>query len=381
MKIASNVWTITMAAALLAAAAAGSMAQEAPVMAAADMTNAVVPSRAQAREKRLEQMTAALGLSSNQQSRIRAILEEQEAELGRQQENVKAQQAALSAAVKSGDAASQEKIRREMSEVSSRQIEVYRKYSQSILEVMTPEQRQESQVFGVYQSLITGRLRGCDISEDQKAKIRELCKQAVSALSPTNAQARVDYAKLNAEVETQILTQEQRDQVLVQPVYSRVRRELRGCSLTPEQQTRVQAICLEAAKAAKAAPAAAGAQRSSTAVAAGRDALEKVRTTVLTDAQRLDLEVNRLYESLINAFHGCSLDPEQNAKVRAMCREAAEGFVGSPDVNARNTARRDVMEKVKASVLTDEQRAKLPPPKAAVQVLPVGGVTNEAAHP
>ena len=81
------------------------------------------------------------------------------------------------------------------------------------------------------------------------------------------------------------------------------------------------------------------------------------------------------------AFHGCSLDPEQNAKVRAMCREAAEGFVGSPDVNARNTARRDVMEKVKASVLTDEQRAKLPPPKAAVQVLPVGGVTNEAAHP
>lgn len=382
MKIASNVWLLSMAAALLATAA-GLSAQELPVppvVTVAGTTNPVMPSRIQAREQRLEQLTATLGLSSNQQSQIRAILDAQDGELAQQQGSAKARKAELSDAVKAGDQASQERLRREANEASGRQVEIYRKYSQAIMDVMTPEQRQASQVDGVYQSLINGRLRSCDLSEEQKARVRKLCEQAVGALASTGAVTRVDFAKLNAEVEASVLTPDQRDQALAQPVWSRVLRELRGCGLTPDQEARVRALCLEAAKAAKAA-AGEGARRPGNPIAVARDVSEKVRKTILTDAQRLDLDAGRLYEPVAVALRGCALSSGQEARVRQLCREAAAGAAETADYNTRSGAQRDLLDKIKGEVLTEAQRAEMAQPRETVQVLPVDVVTNEVPRP
>lgn len=374
----AGVWMVAVALARGAAAADGHMHDHV----AADATNGVDQAQAALRAQRIELMTTELKLSHEQQARIRTILDEQDQAMSRHRADMSARRDALTALVKAGDTAGQQKLRRELTEASNRQIEVYRTYSQAIFDVLTPEQQQAWRVLTAYQSIVNGRFRGCDLSDDQKAKVRALCARALADDASTNAvgaQARVDYTTLGADIERTILRPEQRDQALMNPVYSHVLRDLHGCSLTPEQDARVRSLCLEVAKAAQAKTLPEKGARRSSPITLAREVADTVKKTVLTPEQTVEMESNRVYESLIYAFRACEMTPDQDAHVRDLCRAAAAQFGASVDYTTRNDARRDIIEKVRATVLTDEQRAKMPAPRPPVQVLPVGGVTNGAA--
>jgi Spy/CpxP family protein refolding chaperone len=290
VKRVSNTRVVTMAMVMIAMAAVA-LAQHSPATAdaAAASTNAVAKTRLQMRNEQIEQMVVTLGLDSNQVARIRVIYDEQDAALAKSKESIDAQRKALAAAVQSGNVVEQDKIKSEMHVASSRMFELDRKYTRAIMDVMTPEQQLATRVNNIYLFMINDRLREYALSDEQKAKIRDMCMEVVKALPPTTRDASEDVKKLIAEVETHVLTAEQRQQVLTQSTYYLVMRELRGSILTPEQEQKVRALCEEAAKAAMATPRTPPA----TPAALCRDVMKSVRKTVLRDDQNLELDSAR----------------------------------------------------------------------------------------
>jgi len=96
-----------------------------------------------------------------------------------------------------------------------------------------------------------------------------------------------------------------------------------------------------------------------------REAMEKVRTTVLDDEQRKKWDGvresagERARERGGEMFDRVGLSPEQKESVKAIVQAAREQAQNAPDREAKAKIFREAMEKVKATVLTDEQRKKL----------------------
>ena len=96
-----------------------------------------------------------------------------------------------------------------------------------------------------------------------------------------------------------------------------------------------------------------------------REAMEKIKTTVLNDEQRKKWDEvrqsagERAREATGESLDRAGLTPEQKEASKAILQPAREAAQKAADREAKAKILREAMEKVKATVLTDEQRAKL----------------------
>jgi hypothetical protein len=135
--------------------------------------------------------------------------------------------------------------------------------------------------------------------------------------------------------------------------------------LTPEQKEAVKAIMQPAREAAEKA-----ADREAKAKVL-REAIEKVRTTILTDDQRKKLEAvredrgpggegiaERVKEHLARLTERLGLTPVQQEAAREILKAAHGEMQNAADVQAKAKIMRDAMEKIRTTILTDDQRKK-----------------------
>jgi Spy/CpxP family protein refolding chaperone len=129
--------------------------------------------------------------------------------------------------------------------------------------------------------------------------------------------------------------------------------------LTPDQRDQVKAIMTTAREQAASAP------DHAAKVKIFKDAFEKVKTTVLTDAQRTKLA--ELRASPAGRMRGRAhfvgeklcLTPEQRDAAKAILKTAHEDAAKVVDKAAKVKIFKDAFEKIRTTVLTDAQRQKL----------------------
>jgi hypothetical protein len=137
--------------------------------------------------------------------------------------------------------------------------------------------------------------------------------------------------------------------------------------LSPEQKESVKAIVQAAREQAQNAP-----DREAKAKIF-REAMEKVKATVLTDEQRKKLDAgregrgpgaggetvaDRVKDHLARLTERLSLTPAQQEAAREILKAAHEQAQGATDPQAKAKLLREAMEKIRATVLTDDQRKK-----------------------
>ena len=129
--------------------------------------------------------------------------------------------------------------------------------------------------------------------------------------------------------------------------------------LTPDQREAARAIIKAAHEEAQKAP-----DREAKANIL-REAFEKVKTTVLNDEQRQELAQvreglgERIREIMGRVAERLGLTPEQKEAAKAIMQAAREEAQKAPEREAKAKILRGAFEKVKTTVLTDEQRQKL----------------------
>jgi Spy/CpxP family protein refolding chaperone len=96
-----------------------------------------------------------------------------------------------------------------------------------------------------------------------------------------------------------------------------------------------------------------------------REAMEKIKATILNDEQRKKWEDvrqgagERAREHMGQMLERMVLTPEQKEAVKAIMQPAREAAEKAADREAKARIIREAIEKVKATVLTDEQRKKM----------------------
>jgi Spy/CpxP family protein refolding chaperone len=129
--------------------------------------------------------------------------------------------------------------------------------------------------------------------------------------------------------------------------------------LTPDQQGQVKAIMTAAHDQAK------NATDRAERMKIYKDAFEKVKATVLTDAQRKLLEELRASPTVRAQsrmhFVGAKLGltPDQRVAAKAILKAAHEEAVKAADKAAKVKIFKDAFDKIRTTVLTDAQRQKL----------------------
>ena len=217
------------------------------------------------------------------------------------------------------------------------------------------------------------------LSAEQRGEMRAILKAAQEQAQ--NAPDREAKAKILREamekVKTTVLNDEQRKKWdgVRESVVDRARERggemLERAGLTPEQKESAKAIMQAARTQAESAT-----DREAKAKIF-REAMEKVKATVLTDEQRKKLETaregrgpdgpdaggetvaDRVKDNLARLTERLSLTPAQQEAAREILKAAHEQAQGATDPEAKAKALREAMEKIRATVLTDEQRKKM----------------------
>jgi hypothetical protein len=208
--------------------------------------------------------------------------------------------------------------------------------------------------------------------EANAAKLKELYEQSrkvreqMMALSKARYRRRDAYKAKIAEV----LTDDQKVKWVQMRLKESILRSYYGLKFTDEQSKKIDALLAESAK--KIAPLAVEKQDEAIAKAAAE--LKKAVDALLPADQRKLARANWLAEQTLRMFRRVELSEEQTAKVKAL---AVESLDEADRANARiealtkelhglRTKTRptnyiELTRKVRESVLTDEQRAKLSP--------------------
>ena len=210
------------------------------------------------------------------------------------------------------------------------------------------------------------------LSAEQREQMRTILKAAHEQAE--NAADREAKGKILREamekIKTTILNDEQRKKwdELRQGAGERARERggemFERAGLTPEQKEAVKAIMQPAREAAEKA-----ADREAKAKIM-REAIEKVRTTVLTDDQRKKLDAvreggaggesvaERVKEHLARLTERLGLTPVQQEAAMEILKAAHGEMQNAADVQAKAKIMRDAMEKIRTTILTDDQRKK-----------------------
>ena len=210
------------------------------------------------------------------------------------------------------------------------------------------------------------------LSAEQREQMRTILKAAhEQAENATDREAKGKILREAMEkIKTTVLNDEQRKKwdELRQGAGERAKERggemFERAGLTPEQKEAVKAIMQPAREAAEKA-----ADREAKAKIM-REAIEKVRTTVLTDDQRKKLDAvreggaggesvaERVKEHLARLTERLGLTPAQQEAAMEILKAAHGEMQNAADVQAKAKIMRDAMEKIRTTILTDDQRKK-----------------------
>jgi Spy/CpxP family protein refolding chaperone len=211
------------------------------------------------------------------------------------------------------------------------------------------------------------------LSAEQREQMRTILKAAhEQAENATDREAKGKILREAMEkIKTTILNDEQRKkwdelrQGAGERAMERGGEMFERAGLTPEQKEAVKAIMQPAREAAEKAT-----DREAKAKIL-REAIEKVRTTVLTDDQRKKLDAaredrgpggegiaERVKEHLARLTERLGLTPVQQEAAMEILKAAHGEMQNAADVQAKAKIMRDAMEKIRTTILTDDQRKK-----------------------
>jgi transcription initiation factor TFIIIB Brf1 subunit/transcription initiation factor TFIIB len=213
------------------------------------------------------------------------------------------------------------------------------------------------------------------LSAGQQEQMRTILKAAhEQAESSADREAKMKVMREAMEkIKATVLNDEQRkkfDEVRENPgdrARERVAEMADRLGLTPEQKEAAKAIMQAAHELAQ------NASEPAAKVRIFRDAMEKVRTTVLTDDQRKKFEAaregrgpgspggpdnlaERVKEHMARMTERLGLTPAQQEAAREILKAAHEQAQNASEPEARAKIMREALEKVRTTILTDEQR-------------------------
>jgi len=310
----------------------------------------------------LLKMAAELKLSADQQAKLKAIASEDAEAKGKLAVEYQAARSDQVNALRADNEAADRKAQETMRALADRRLAIASNALAKARAVVSGAQWQAWQA-GQMADACFKTFENTALTDEQKGKIRSLCAETLPALeTATDPAARTAaYRQLMEKIRSSILTQQQRDDAAAGPMQRSVMKRFPDADFTPEQKAKIKAICLAASQEASTstndrAPAAAFQKM--------RDIEKKVTDEVLTEAQRGSLEGSRLYRQISFSVGRCSPSPEQVARMKALCQDAAKGLTSTTDFTARSLKAKEVLETIKTTILTEEQRAKLPVPPA-----------------
>jgi hypothetical protein len=329
---------------------------------------AIQDSHAKYLNERLQRMTTELQLTDEQQAKIRAIHAEEIA--ATRQWTVESQplQQEYRTAMQGKDEAARRAAQEKSRAMNERRAAISAQATTQIRAVITDAKW----LAWLTSQMVDGwmkRLQAGNLTEEQKERIRTLCAESVRTQeATTNMTAKAAaYRQLSDTIQNTVLGARQREDVATDEVLQHVMRRLPDVGFTDEQKTKIKALCAEAARTARAAT---DTKSSGSSFRASRDVEQKVTEQVMTEAQRGAIEGARLYRLISYAFAPCEPTPEQVSRMKALCQDAAKGWTPTTDYKTRGTEAREVHETIKSTILTEAQRAKLPPPPPAARVNP-----------
>jgi hypothetical protein len=320
----------------------------------------VAPSDALAeyREQQLQRMVKEVQLTDDQQTRLRAIYREEDESARKWNVQYQAAMSNYMAATRGKDPDARQRAQDAMRDMSAQRNADSQASRAKVRAVVTDAKWMTWLTSQLTESWM-GKLAAAHLTEQQKAKLKTLCAESVQTQeSTTNAAVRATaYRQLTDAIQNTMLSAQQRDDVATDAVMQRVMRHLPDVDITAEQKAKIKTMCQEAARAAQPAGATSMTRPS---LHASREVEKKVMDQVFTAAQREAIEGARLSAQISYSFAACDPSPEQVARMKAMCQEAAKGWTAATDYNVRTAKRKEVAEAIRKTVLTDVQRARLP---------------------
>ena len=205
------------------------------------------------------------------------------------------------------------------------------------------------------------------LSPEQREQMRSVLQaaraEAEKATDP--AAKRQIYEQAFEKIKTTVLNPEQQKklaEVRENPgmrAHETLDRMGERLGLTADQKTQAQAILKAAHEEAEKAP-----DREAKAKIF-HDAMEKIKTTVLTPDQQKKMgeghegPADRAKEMLSRMAERLGLTPDQVEKAKAILQTAHEQAEKAPDREAKAKIIREALEQIKTTILTDEQRTKM----------------------
>jgi hypothetical protein len=325
-------------------------------------------------DERLQRMTAELQLTAEQQAKVKAIQEEEIAATAKWTADYQALHQEGMAATRGKDEAARRAVQEKQRVMNDRRATISNESTAKIRAVITDAKWQA----WLASELVKGwlkRLEAAALTDEQKEKIRSLCAESVRTQeATTNVTVKATaYRQLSDTIQNIVLGAQQREDVATDEVLQRVMRHLPGVEFTAEQKAKVKALCADAAKAARAA---AGEKGHVSPTRAAREVEKKVMEQVMTQEQRIGLEGDRLYQQISYPFAACEPTPDQVTRMKALCQEAAKGWTQTTDYTIRSAKAKELQETIKSTILTEAQRAKLPPtiPAPVLRSAPATGL-------
>jgi len=157
------------------------------------------------------QMVRELGLDEAQQAKLAEFAKAKEQAMNAFQQENGEKMKELREVMKGEDKAKAEQAEKDLKALMAKRGEIEKKHQDAILGILTPEQAKKWQGFQLFQ-LVMRRYKRLDLSEEQNAKVRELCG-AVGADFAAQADKKAKgemLGKLNKDIAEKVLNDEQR---------------------------------------------------------------------------------------------------------------------------------------------------------------------------
>ena len=177
------------------------------------------PTAKQQHPDMLAVMTKEVGLTRDQQAKMKAKISAMEVALKNWDAKNKAKmeklKAEMQAAVKAKNKEKMQQVQKNFMPLIKTRNEIGAKYAREIIAVLTPAQKAKWEVYLLYQPLSSRYMR-LKLTQVQQDKIKNMCKTALAQKKPADndANARVQlFHQLCADVEKKVLTDAQRKQL------------------------------------------------------------------------------------------------------------------------------------------------------------------------
>jgi len=195
-------------------------------------------------------MVKELNLTADQKAKLQEIAASYAAKLKENSDKRKPLLDAQKEARKAEDKEKLTSLGKELKELNTDRRKIEAERTAAVMGVLTPEQKGQWQLFQLCREVM-GRYKAAELTEEQKTKIKELCKPAaneLSGLGRKDPKRRSILEDLHKKIASEILTEQQKQTLTASELFGRVMRRYRRARLTKEQQGKIKELCPAAGK-------------------------------------------------------------------------------------------------------------------------------------